>query len=217
MEENVFANRKGALRIIVDNFRFRKDRSHATTITWRCCNEKTDKCKSRCSTNTDITELISPLTKHNHSVVDINTVELGSIRAACKRKVVSTPQCRGKMCGLTYRLSHISRTLWKFWTRDSVVGKLTESQYAMTSYARFSGVSPYLFYPYPFSLSSTSRTPNLSTPNTKTLYTYTKTLYTYTLNSITPYPYSNRVPFIHSNQPNPYTGLSPNNHTIPLR
>lgn len=53
---------------------------------WRCYNEKSNKCKSCCSTNTDMIELISLPTENNHALPDIKTVELDRIRAACKRK-----------------------------------------------------------------------------------------------------------------------------------
>ena len=78
-----FTTREGKTGIIIDKFRFKKDKEHKQSISWRCTNYQ---CKSRCTTEVQLSEVLSFPTAHNHEQEDDRTIQRHQVRGAVKRK-----------------------------------------------------------------------------------------------------------------------------------
>ena len=79
---------RGFLSLIVDGHRFRKDKDRQTCITWRCC---TTTCKSRCSTDLDKNDLLTPPSPHNHETPSQAAIDMERARTSIKRKAEDAP------------------------------------------------------------------------------------------------------------------------------
>lgn len=86
-----FISRRGRVGILVQGFRFRLDKIHKEWKTWRCCNKQ---CHSRCTTDLELTSILTVPSTHNHNKEDAKEIDLLNIRATCKRKAVEQPNER---------------------------------------------------------------------------------------------------------------------------
>ena len=77
------SQRKGKTGNSIDKFRLKKDKEHKQSISWRCTNYQ---CKSRCTTDVQLSEVLSFPTAHNHEPEDDRTIQRHQVQGAVKRK-----------------------------------------------------------------------------------------------------------------------------------
>ena len=77
--------------LIVDGFRFRKDKIFKNSKLWRCV-EKT--CSSHCKTDLDDLIILDGRLEHDHAEPGRRNIERQRVRQACKRKAEDEPSER---------------------------------------------------------------------------------------------------------------------------
>ena len=83
----VLESNKGTTAIVVDSYKFVRDKNRKEHITWRC---SVRSCKSRCTTTHDM-QILAPPTEHNHNKIHESTLNLTKVRSAVKRKALESP------------------------------------------------------------------------------------------------------------------------------
>ncbi|XP_035828362.1 uncharacterized protein LOC101848779 isoform X1 [Aplysia californica] len=78
-----YVSRKGKPGLLIDGYRYRKDRDTQSTSMWRCTKAK---CQSSCSTRDG--EIVRQPTEHNHEREPQNVVDRHVARGAIKRKAI---------------------------------------------------------------------------------------------------------------------------------
>jgi hypothetical protein len=77
-----FVTNRGNPGLIVDGFKFRKDKIFKNSKLWRCV-EKT--CSSRCKTDLDDLIMLYGRLEYDHAEPDRRNIERQRVRQACKR------------------------------------------------------------------------------------------------------------------------------------
>ena len=80
---------RGALCLILNQNRFRKDRALNETTSWRCCSPG---CKSRCKTDPAHKVLLAGPSIHNHDPPQQATLDLERARTCVKKKAAEVPE-----------------------------------------------------------------------------------------------------------------------------
>ena len=80
-----FTTNRGNPGIIIDGFKFRKDKVFKNSKAWRCIDNG---CNSRCKTDLEELMVLEGRFEHNHSEPDERDIERQQIRQHCKRKAI---------------------------------------------------------------------------------------------------------------------------------
>lgn len=83
-----FVTNRGNPGIIVDGFKFRKDKFFKNSKLWRCVEKS---CKSNCKTDLDELLILGGRLEHDHDEPKRRTIERQKVRHACKRKAEDEP------------------------------------------------------------------------------------------------------------------------------
>ena len=86
-----FVTNRGNPGIIVDGFKFKKDKFFKNSKLWRCVEKS---CKSNCKTDLDELLILGGRLEHDHDEPERRTIERQKVRHACKRKAEDEPSER---------------------------------------------------------------------------------------------------------------------------
>ena len=86
-----FTTNRGNPGIIIDGFKFRKDKVFKNSKAWRCIDKG---CNSRCKTDLEELVVLGGRFEHKHSEPDERDIERQQIRQNCKRKAIEEPSER---------------------------------------------------------------------------------------------------------------------------
>ena len=103
-----FVTNKGNPGLIVDGFKFRKDKIFKNYKLWRCV-DKT--CSSRCKTDLGDLIILDGRFEHDHAAPDRRNIERQRVRQTCKRKAEDEPSSTQKQrmlyCNLSVSLGYL--------------------------------------------------------------------------------------------------------------
>ena len=86
----VVSTSKGKLCLIIDAYRYRKEKAYDNRIFWRCVSKP---CKARCKTDIGIQNLLAGHnTTHNHEPLTPAKLDLERARTSVKREAEEAPE-----------------------------------------------------------------------------------------------------------------------------
>ena len=90
----VISTKRGAPCLVIDGFRFRRDKQRRSAITWRCTR---DGCRARCATDLQLQELTTAPGDHNHEKPDEEAIDVERVRTSIKRKALDNTETAGRI------------------------------------------------------------------------------------------------------------------------